>query len=214
MRWAPTTYKNDNVVDNPEWGIGETLFLTISVTDTGVGMTPAEIKKLFHRFTQASSKTSIKYGGSGLGLFISQKLSGMQGGEIGVSTRQSKGSTFSFYVKARRAEPKNGSGPQEHRPTPTRLTSGPRISYSRKINLDEMHVLLVEDNIVNQKVLSKQLRTAGCIVHIANHGVEALDFIRTSDLWQTQSTGLRLDIILMDWEMPVSKYSGIFLFFC
>jgi CheY-like chemotaxis protein len=76
-----------------------------------------------------------------------------------------------------------------------------------------MHVLLVEDNTVNQRVVQAQLKKAGCVVYIANHGVEALEIIRESDLWHenvgTASSGggsddiKHLDIILMDWEMPI-----------
>jgi CheY-like chemotaxis protein len=68
------------------------------------------------------------------------------------------------------------------------------------------HILLVEDNLINQKVLSKQLRNTGCTVHVANHGVEALDFLLTTTLWVDGSCdGNRneLSIILMDLEMPI-----------
>ena len=67
-----------------------------------------------------------------------------------------------------------------------------------------LKVLLVEDNLVNQRVLSKQLLKAGCTVHLANHGQEALDHLRTSTLWSAnQGNGKTLNIILMDLEMPV-----------
>jgi len=64
-------------------------------------------------------------------------------------------------------------------------------------------VLLVEDNLVNQKVLSKQLKKVGCVVHVANHGGEALNFLKTSNLWRDNAEGQTLDIVLMDLEMPV-----------
>jgi CheY-like chemotaxis protein len=200
IEWAPSTKIVNNVMDGLGWGDGQTLYFSLSVTDTGVGMRSEDIKKLFHRFTQANSKTSIKYGGSGMGLFISQKLCEKQGGEIGVSSGASRGSTFAFYVMARRANHENGTGML--RPTPTRYHSELN-ALPIKVDTQNMHVLLVEDNIVNQKVLSKQLKTAGCTVHIANHGVEALEFLRKSTLWQGQKSGPHLDIILMDWEMPV-----------
>ena len=68
------------------------------------------------------------------------------------------------------------------------------------------HILLVEDNLINQKVLSKQLRGVGCTVHVANHGVEALDFLAKTTLWNDSSGGdqrMELSLILMDLEMPV-----------
>jgi CheY-like chemotaxis protein len=64
--------------------------------------------------------------------------------------------------------------------------------------------LIVEDNIVNQKVLSKQLRSAGCTVHVANHGGEALSFLSTTKFWAgNEIAGVLLHVILMDLEMPV-----------
>jgi CheY-like chemotaxis protein len=86
---------------------------------------------------------------------------------------------------------------------------------------EKLHVLVVEDNLVNQKVLAKQLRNLGCVVSVANHGGEALDFLRTTSSWrdenktqdtkpqkdETQINGnglpIELSLILMDWEMPV-----------
>lgn len=67
-----------------------------------------------------------------------------------------------------------------------------------------MHVLLVEDNVVNQQVLKKQLLKAGCVVLVANHGLEALEVLRRTTSWhETNEESVQLDIILMDWEMPV-----------
>lgn len=66
------------------------------------------------------------------------------------------------------------------------------------------HILLVEDNLVNQKVLTKQLLRAGCNVHTANHGQEALDFLRTTRYWRDNNgSGAEVSVILMDWEMPI-----------
>ena len=69
-----------------------------------------------------------------------------------------------------------------------------------------IHVLVVEDNLVNQKVLAKQLRSLGCIVEVANHGVEALSHLEKTTFWPTPtelSSRRHLSIVLMDWEMPV-----------
>jgi CheY-like chemotaxis protein len=70
--------------------------------------------------------------------------------------------------------------------------------------LRQLDILLVEDNKINAKVLSKQLRAKGHQVFVANHGVEALDHIKTTRYWQGgDRPGKRLDVILMDWEMPI-----------
>ncbi|KAA8570726.1 hypothetical protein EYC84_000121 [Monilinia fructicola] len=194
--WAPCDTKVEDLTLNPDWGTGEQVFLTCSVTDTGVGMRTEEIPRLFSRFEQASSKTSIKYGGSGLGLFISQQLAEKQGGRIGLSSKLGQGSTFVFYVKARRCiEP-----PKDIRPHLTPVSSGSSHYDGSK----PMQVLLVEDNLVNQKILKKQLTRAGCVVHVANHGVEALEVLRQFSCWhEPVKDATNLDIILMDWEMPI-----------
>lgn len=195
--WVPCANNSEDLTLNPEWGIGEPVFLTCSVTDTGVGMHAEEVPRLFTRFEQASSKTSIKYGGSGLGLFISQQLTEKQGGRIGLSSKLGQGSTFGFYVKARRSfEPTKAVRAQL-----TNLESKEQSYYDES---KAMHVLLVEDNIVNQKILRKQLTKAGCIVHVANHGLAALEVLRQCSCWHEPVTDAKtLDIILMDWEMPV-----------
>lgn len=86
-----------------DWGEGEEIYLEFAVQDTGRGLSPEELKVLFQRFQQASPRTHVQYGGSGLGLFISRELTELQGGEIGVSSESGKGSTFAFYVKCRRS---------------------------------------------------------------------------------------------------------------
>lgn len=81
------------------------IYLGLAVTDTGRGLTQAEIDRLFQRFSQASPKTYKKYGGNGLGLYISKELTELQGGRIGVKSKGTgKGSTFAFYVKTSRTE--------------------------------------------------------------------------------------------------------------
>lgn len=80
------------------------IYLHFSITDTGRGLTTKELEQLFQRFSQASPKTYKQYGGSGLGLFISRQMIELHGGQIGVQSTPSKGSTFAFYIRARRAE--------------------------------------------------------------------------------------------------------------
>lgn len=75
------------------------IYLTFEVRDTGQGLTEEEMKTLFQRFKQASARTHVKYGGSGLGLFISRRLCEMHNGAIGVASRPGVGSTFAFYVE-------------------------------------------------------------------------------------------------------------------
>ncbi|KAF2499350.1 hypothetical protein BU16DRAFT_454376 [Lophium mytilinum] len=201
-----------------EWGTGDEVFLQFDVVDTGRGLSPEEMKLLFLRFSQASPKTYAQYGGSGLGLFISRELTELQGGQIGVHSVAGQGSTFTFYIKARRYVP----------PTLALLKFSDSLRNSELASRDNLpatppilsalnsrsgsvlfNVLLVEDNVINQKVLAQYLIREGCKVHVANHGVEALDFLArttytrsSSDQASQDSPPLPLDIILMDLEMP------------
>ncbi|KAF2736302.1 hypothetical protein EJ04DRAFT_562548 [Polyplosphaeria fusca] len=178
--WAPKGDDSTDVTHHVEWGDGEDVYLTFTVEDSGIGIRDKEIPKIFERFRQANAKTHVKYGGSGLGLFISKELTERQGGEIGVWSTLGKGSMFGFYVKTKRVERR----PQTlHELYQERESLGPH----------QIHVLLVEDNLINQQVLGKQLKKAGCIVSVANHGLEALASLEAS----------KFDVVLMDLEMPV-----------
>jgi signal transduction histidine kinase len=188
MFWAIDSKQDEDVTSSPEWGAGQEMYLTFTVRDSGIGLDNKEIHKIFERFRQANVKTHVQYGGSGLGLFISKELTEKQGGEIGVSSVLGQGSTFGFYVKTRRVEQQ----PQ--------VSRGLTIRGSKQEAADQkLRVLLVEDNIINQQVLGKQLKKAGCMVNVANHGLEALDALE-------QQT---FDVCLMDLEMPVSFYSRL-----
>jgi signal transduction histidine kinase/AmiR/NasT family two-component response regulator len=182
MFWATTSNLDNSVTSSPEWGNGEEVYLAFSVKDFGIGLRDKEIHNIFERFKQANVKTHVKYGGSGLGLFISKELTEKQGGEIGVSSVLGQGSTFGFYVKTRRVERR----PQ----TMSELFSE---SGAKRRTQQALKVLLVEDNLINQKVLGKQLKKAGCVVSVANHGLEALDVLEKETF----------DVVLMDLEMPV-----------
>ncbi|KAI5262630.1 hypothetical protein E4T47_09244 [Aureobasidium subglaciale] len=188
----------DSIYDTAEFS-EHTCYLWFAVVDTGIGMTIEEKSRIFSRFAQGSVKTYNTYGGSGLGLFISRKLVELQGGEVGVASEAGVGSTFAFYVKARTTSPpeaQDGSLPRARSPAAHALKPG-KIPVS---------VLIVEDNAVNQRVLEKQLSRKGYICHVANHGQEALDFLKTTKLWTSNQHNLaapNIDVVLMDVEMPV-----------
>lgn len=224
VSYFPTRSKRKDLTEGSDWGEDEEVFLHFAVEDSGRGLNDDEKKLLFIRFSQASPRTHVQYGGSGLGLFISRELVELQGGEIGVSSKSGIGSTFAFYVKARRstapsskdaldqmhvaevaARRKSSQGVKSHKPAPPASTvpAPPRRGQSFD-NKGSLKVLIVEDNLVNQKVLSKQLRNLGCIVRVANHGGECIDFLQQSRFWYGHEiNGSELSIILMDLEMPV-----------
>ncbi|KAK7525974.1 histidine kinase [Phyllosticta citriasiana] len=117
-----------------EWGPGDDIYLQLAVEDTGRGLSADEMKLLFHRFSQASPKTYGEYGGSGLGLFISRELTELQGGQIGVASKEGRGSTFAFYVKSRRyvAPPSPTPAPiAPIRPSPMHTAPLRRVSMSK-----------------------------------------------------------------------------------
>ena len=139
LAWASTKKEHEDVTLGEEWSDGKQIYLTFCVTDTGPGMTEEERARLFNRFQQASPKTSIKYGGTGLGLFISHTLTEKQNGSMGVSSQPGKGSTFAFYVKVRQINP----------PTPS---SEPTLQSTQELvlrQLDNTQALrVVEDTAV------------------------------------------------------------------
>jgi signal transduction histidine kinase/AmiR/NasT family two-component response regulator len=203
------------------------IYLEVAVHDTGKGLTQDEMRMLFQRFKQANPKTYSQYGGSGLGLFISRILCEMQGGQIGVASGEA-GTVFAFFVQAKRwqapseVETSELQDPLTPATEATRarlieqtaeqimsypLGGGPATSPAatapnlRLGQRREMHVLIVEDNLINQKILSKQLQRMGCIVHVADHGLECLAFLSSSTFCAGGATPLSL--ILLDLEMPV-----------
>ncbi|KAH8701408.1 hypothetical protein GQ44DRAFT_753493 [Phaeosphaeriaceae sp. PMI808] len=154
------------VFDHPDWGDGRKGYLWIEVTDTGCAMTDEEQKKLFSRFTQATQRTHVQYGGSGLGLFISKPLATLQGGAIGVSSKANVG--LHFFPPAGRSS--------HVQPRFQRMTSTEDAMKAVKI-----HVLIVEDNLINQQVLKKQLDKFGWAVSVAGDGEEALDWLKNNE---------------------------------
>lgn len=164
------------------------VYLSISIQDTGPGISSHDFTGLFERFRQApnqNTKTYATYGGSGLGLWISKELCGQMGGQIGAASTPS-GSTFAFYIRTSRCSRLVTESPQlpkrEARENIQReLTAvvGDLNHENDKASTKDRPIaaLIVEDNLLNQKVMRKQLTRAGLNVAVANHGQEALDYI-------------------------------------
>ncbi len=148
--------------------------LDIAVSDTGIGIDKQHQKKLFSRFTQADGSITRKFGGTGLGLSISKQLADLMNGELTFTSKHGTGSTFKLSLKL------------------------PRSVYSvapRELEIERdygLHALLVEDNTVNQMVITGLLKKVGISVEIAEDGVAALSCYAEKSF----------DFIFMDMQMP------------
>ncbi|RDI88308.1 hypothetical protein Vi05172_g2034 [Venturia inaequalis] len=182
---------------------GSEIYLIIAVTDTGKGLSDQEKSRLFERFAQGNTKTYTQYEGSGLGLWISREITEMMDGEIGVAYEEGVGSTFTFFVKAQIAIP---SPEQASSKRNVGVTSPLSRSSSPTGGPTPSNILVVEDNLVNQKVLCTALKKRGYNVLAANHGVEALETLYRTSAYSGSRNSLmewpRFDVVLMDIEMP------------
>ncbi len=159
--------------------------LRISVQDTGIGIAPDQLKKVFDKFTQADNSTTRKYGGTGLGLSICQQLAQLMGGDVGVESTPDVGSTFWVEVPVHLSSTQAAVGAQYEQPQP--------VVKNEVVDASGLNILLAEDNMINQKVAEKILQKLGCHADIANDGQEAVQL----------ATRKSYDLILMDCEMPV-----------
>ncbi len=160
----------------------DTQQLVFSVEDQGMGLSPEEQSQLFNRFVQVgSSMRPAQEGSSGLGLAISKSLVEGMGGQLVVRSRQGAGSCFSFELLLKTI-PKALSVP-----IPQPLVS-PSLQAKKRLT-----ILVVEDSLMNQKILVRLLERAGYACRVANHGQEAVDSFKQE----------AIDVILMDVQMPV-----------
>jgi len=159
-------------------GTEETLEVKFSVSDSGIGISKQDHAKLFRTFSQVDGSITRKYGGTGLGLVISQQLVQMMGGTITVASQKGKGSTFSFSLKFRL------SGELSY-PTPE--------TFNHIHTMKPLRILIVEDEKVNLLVLTLMLKEKGHFVESAANGSEAL-------LLHAKN---QYDVILMDIQMPI-----------
>lgn len=156
--------------------------LCFGVRDTGIGITPEQQSKLFTAFTQADSSMARKYGGTGLGLVISQRLIALMGSEIILESTLGKGSFFHFTLRLPRVQ-------ELHHNQLNIVNPGSNVSFPK---LDGW-VLLAEDNLVNQEVALSMLQKIGVNTKLAVNGQVALDLVEENNF----------DVILMDCQMPL-----------
>lgn len=164
--------------------IAKAAMLRITVEDTGIGVAPDKLERIFETFVQADNSTTRRYGGTGLGLSISQRLAGLMGGGIKVESTPKLGSKFSLEipvlvpgdaVEAQEAGPGGLENPQE-----------------QMEKLRSLKILVAEDNKINQSVALHMLKAVGCHADTAQDGVEAVEMALSRSY----------DMIFMDCEMP------------
>ena len=172
--------------------------LRISVTDTGVGVPPDKMDRLFSAFEQADTSSTRRFGGTGLGLAITRRLAQLMGGEVGVQSALGQGSCFWFTARLQQA---TGPVPADDvvglglrrsdlGQAPLMPLHPPPPSHHRLVGA---HVLLAEDNLVNQEVACELLRAVGLVVDVAADGAQAVALAQQHPY----------DLILMDMQMPV-----------
>ncbi|MBE9530359.1 MAG: response regulator [Proteobacteria bacterium] len=152
--------------------------LKFSVSDTGIGLNEEQIAKLFQSFSQADTSTTRKFGGTGLGLTISKRLTEMMGGKIWVKSEPGQGSTFSFTANFGLGEEK----------AVKRLAPSP--------DLHGMKVLVVDDNASSRQILEKILESFSFEVVLAASGEEGLAELENAPKDRPY------DLVIVDWKMP------------
>ncbi len=162
---------------------GDELVVRFAVEDTGIGITPEQLPRLFQAFGQADASITRKFGGTGLGLVISQRLARLMGGECGVESEPGVGSTFWFTVRLLR-----GHGVLPAQPMDTTTDAEMQLRQRHR----GARILLVEDNEVNLEVALAMLHGVGMDVDTAMDGREAV---------RLAAAGV-YDLVLMDMQMP------------
>jgi PAS domain S-box-containing protein len=159
------------------------VLIRFEVTDTGIGIAPEILPRLFSAFEQADSTLTRRYGGTGLGLAITRKIAQVMGGDAGVASQFGKGSTFWFTVRLRKSPSQYGIVTVN---SPTDAESALKSAYAGT------RILLAEDEFVNREVTLFLLDEAGLVVDVAEDGKEALKLASENDY----------ALILMDMQMP------------
>ncbi len=168
---------------NTEFEEDKKVKLHLKVRDTGIGIPDDKFNTIFDAFQQADTSTTRRYGGTGLGLTICKRLTSLMDGDIWVESKVGKGSTFHVLIWLKKSEAE----------MKTAEDISPYTLETREMK--PVSILLVEDNPVNQELLKIILKKGGCLVEVANNGIEAIEKYSTNPE--------KFDLIFMDIQMPV-----------
>lgn len=152
---------------------GNSVILAFSISDTGIGMSKEQIKHISKHVAQADDSLNREYGGIGLNLKLITEMIALMGGKLQIESELGKGSTFSFQIELER--------------------SIGFLAAAQEIDLGDTHILVVEDNEINQLITKQILENHNIHVSVANNGMVAVEMAKTD----------RFDAILMDIQMPV-----------
>ncbi|MDD2744274.1 MAG: response regulator [Rhodocyclaceae bacterium] len=161
----------------------DSVLIRFEVEDSGIGIDPEAMSRLFSTFEQADNSMTRKYGGTGLGLAITKKFAELMGGGVGVESTPGVGSTFWFNARLRK---------DQSAPMMPLAASTESAEYRLQTAYRNRHILLVEDEFVNREITLELLQDARQQVDTANDGIEALELAGKN----------RYDLILMDMQMP------------
>ena len=165
----------------------DNITLQFDVHDTGIGIAADALVRIFEPFLQADASTTRRFGGTGLGLTISRQLAELMGGSMTVDSKPGSGSRFGFSVQVRAAAALEQPADAQARAHDT------RAAQAQVVGALGMHVLLAEDNPVNQTVTGAMLRKLGCTIILAGTGAQALAHVQSGETF---------DVIMMDCHMP------------
>ncbi|UTH72976.1 response regulator [Chromobacterium sp. IIBBL 290-4] len=152
--------------------------LRFEIIDTGIGIAPDQLERIFDGFTQAEASTTRRFGGTGLGLVISKRLIELMGGSLHVESEPGKGSRFWFEL-------------------PFGMTGDAMLAVSPAELKADMRVLVVDDNAIAGEILVNTITQVGWQAGYAEGGDEAIRLLR-----EAVAAGQRYDVVLMDWRMP------------
>jgi CheY-like chemotaxis protein len=162
---------------------GKDFDFSLAVRDTGIGIAPEKLAGIFRSFAQADASTSRRYGGTGLGLAISKRLAGLMGGDLIARSEPGVGSSFAFSVRLPPGDPASlGSSDSS---LVTKVDPG-------SLDGSRVRILLAEDTVTNQRVISAMLAKYGFRIEVAGNGLEAVEAVRSRPF----------DLVLMDVRMP------------
>lgn len=159
-------------------------FLKFTVTDSGIGLSPEELQRLFRPFAQANTSTARRYGGTGLGLVISRELARLLGGDLTLSSEPGKGTTATAIIHAEPVVEEEQTPVESRRP--------------EQIDLTGRRILIVEDSEDNSRLIGHFLRKAGAEFEIAENGEAACQMALAAE-----TSASPFDAVLMDLDLPV-----------